>query len=376
VPDVSYLRHWAFGLAVLTILILRCAPASAAVSREVYIPLTFQSEDDQWKTSACLLVHERIYPAAAEAWRGFTPPSDAAERAFEAVFAAIRAKDRDSLMKTIDPGVRSSIKNYDEESKGLFSQFETIQLVNVARAYEFDGLVVFFGAFKSGARQAYAPLVFAREADGSFGFLPYRSKAVTYMFVKDWFDAKWGPSNSDSPAYCTSQQVAGATHRFRIGGAEPSSAQSWQPSMLYLSGAAFEKAGRFATPVARIKSWSAMLKAALQSDQIGDITSFFTPHGGSRLKDWYAGASEPERKVYRESIVGQQPFFMFDLSSVLVVYTKSGAGAVQTMYLATGGDKLLWTNSATITNTDDVFKRGVLFAAASGKSPFADGEIK
>jgi hypothetical protein len=370
---MSRLRHWPSCLAVLTILFLRCAPVSAATGREAYIPLSFHAEDDEWKTSACLLVHERIYPASTEAWRGFSQPSDPAERAFEAVFAAIKAKDRDTLMKTIDPGVRASIKNYDEESKGLFSQFETIQLVSVKRAYEFDGLVVFFGAFKSGAREAFAPMVFARQADGSFGFLPYRSKLVTYTLAKDWFDAKWGPSNSDSPAYCTPQQVAAATHKFRI--AEPA-AQSWQPSTLYLSGAAFGKAGRFATTVAGIKTWFAGVKTALQADQIGDITSFYTPHGGSRLKDWYAGASAAERKVYSQSIVGQQPFFMFDLSSVLIVYTKSDAGVVQTTYLATGGAKLLWTNSATITNTDDVFKRGVLFAAASTKAPFAVGEIK
>jgi hypothetical protein len=369
-------RRSGLCLPLLAILILRCAPAWAAAGREVYIPLTFHGEDDESKTSACLLVHERVYPASTETWRGFSQPADAAERAFEAVYTAIRQKDGAALLKTIDPGARASIKNYDQESRGLFSQFETVQLVNVVRAYEFDGLIAFFAAFKSGTRQAYAPLVFAVESDGSFGFLPYRSTLVTYNIVKDWFDAKWGPSNTDSPAYCTPQQVAGATHRFRIGTGGPSSGQNSQPSTLYLSGAAFDKAGRYATTVARIKSWFAGMKTALQADQVSDITSYLAPHGASRLKDWYATATDADRKLYRQSIVTQQPFFMFDLSGVLVVYTKSDAGVVQVIYLAISGERLLWTNSATITNTDEVFKRGVLSAAASAKDPFAQGEIK
>ncbi|HLW48325.1 MAG TPA: hypothetical protein VKW09_11225 [bacterium] len=87
-------------------------------------------------------------------------------------------------------------------------------------------------------------------------------------------------------------------------------------------------------------------------------------------------AGQSQRHMYERAIIEQQPFFLFDMSSVAVVYTKSPA-AVQVMYFTAGaGQEPLWVNSSYITDSDSVFKKGPLYDAAVRAVPFSDMAIK
>src|SRR5207302_10666901 len=103
----------------------------------------------------------------------------------------MKRKGRTALFQLSDPGVGRDHSRFDEQAEAFFRHLEVIQLVAVPRAYEFDGLVVFFGKFRSKKETAFVPLAFAHEEDGWCGFLPYRTERLTYRLMTHWFDATW-----------------------------------------------------------------------------------------------------------------------------------------------------------------------------------------
>jgi len=296
-----------------------------------------------------------------------------ADAAFRAVIAAMKQKDRAALLKLSDPSQTRDAAKFDQQANAFFQQLQTIRLVSVPRAYELDGLVAYFGKFQSPTQTAYVPLVFTHQGDGSYLFLPMRSKQTTFNIVEGWF----APSGrgTDSPTYCTDAEVKRATHRVALAGASV-----WRPSTLTLTGGSLEASAR-PSPVsamaAQVKSTIEQMKSAVRGADISGLYEHMTPEGASRLRKWYETAQPQEREQYKAALIDQQPFFVFDESPLVVVYTKTKLSGVQVLYFtATADQRLLWTNSAHITDSDQVFKRGPLVAAASAATPFSTMVIK
>jgi hypothetical protein len=362
-------------LAVATVLSLASQVIWAKNSRSVYLPLVFNAEGRPVATAACLLVTERTYPQT-DWWTDAASNTGPSERALKAVVAAIRRKDRAALYHLSHPALGRDAKQFDVQAEAYFQQFAVLDLVSVTRAYEFDGFSVFFAHYWFKERSIFGPLVFAAEDDGSFGFLPYRAEAPTYRLVEDWFNAAGRPAATAAPAYCGDEDIKRATHRISLGTSADVTRPPRQPSVLFLRGAPLDRPGNLHTLAARIRSAIAGLKSAAAGGSIDDLTAHLTPEGGRQLKEWFATADQAERRRYETAIVRQQPFFLFDLSPVAVVYTKSPAG-VQVMYFTAGaGGAPLWVNSSYITVPDRVFKTGPLYDAALQPVPFGSIAIK
>jgi hypothetical protein len=365
-------------LVVAGLLGLGCGAAMAETGRVAYLPTTFKAEGQPIRTTACLQVTERVYPQSAW-WENASGNADAPERAFAAVIAAIKRKDRAALLKLTDPTQGRDTKNFDEQSGAFFQQFGVIQLVAVPRAYEFDGLVVFFAKLRSGEQTAFGPLSFAKEEDGSFGFLPSRTEKLTYQLVEDWFQTAWGPAKTDNPTYCTDKDIKRATHRISLVSSGDAGKQAGHASQLFLVGAPLDAPGELAGLATQVKSAVEKLKAAVASKGSDDLLQRLTPYAGDRLKQWLASATETDRSRYKESIAKEtgQPFFFFDASPLVVVYTRSSDGGVHAMYFTFNtGNELLWTNSSYLTVSDKVFKTGPLHDAALLGKPFSSVAIK
>lgn len=347
--------------------------AEAQDGRMVYVPVTFHAEAQDMRTSACLQVEEHIYTQPAW-WEDSGGSATAAEHAFKGVIAAIRRKDRAALLKLSDPSVNSNLKRFDEQAGAFFSQFDALEMVAVPRAYTFDGLAVFFARFRSPQHMLFAPLVFARESDGSFGFLPTRTDQPSYHVVDDWFNASWGPGVSSKPVYCADEDVKRASHRVALSsGAAP----VWHPSQLLLAGGSLEKAEELSGLAARVKTTVDEMKAALSVGNLDDFTRRMTPEGAGRLKDWFATADEAERGRYKTAFLQQRPFYFLDASPLIAVYTKTQDNTVQILYFTVRSDnQLVWTNSSHITVSDKIFKRGPLYNAALQEKPFRSIAIR
>ncbi len=337
--------------------------------RLVHASMIFNAEAGPLQTSACLELTERVYPAA-KWWETAVGEGAAADRAFKAVIAAIRARDRAALLKLTDPTQARDTAQFDRQANAFFAQFQSIQMVAVPRAYEFDGLVVFFGTFKSEDQTAVVPLVFAHQGADRFGFLPARAKGVTFTLVTEWFTATAGPGR-DTPAYCDAPAVRRATHRVALGGS------SWRPSLLLLTGAPLDAPGSLAASATRVTSTIERMKAALRGPDVPAFLSHMTPEGAARLKPWLETAPAVETEAYKTAFIGQQPFFVFDESPLVVVYTRTPSGQVQVLYFTASADnRLLWANSAYITVADQVFKQGRLLTAAGSAQPFGELAVK
>jgi hypothetical protein len=343
--------------------------ARAQESRVVYAAMTFKTEAGPLRTSACLQLTERVYPSLPW-WESAEGYATGPDRAFKAVIAAIKKRDRASLLKWTNPDQARDTARFDQQAGAFFQQFESIKLLAVPRAYEFDGLVVYFGTFQSPTQTAVVPLAFAYQGGDSFGFLPSRSDKLTFVLVNDWFIPPTG-APAESPSYCTVAEVKRATHRV------PLLAVSWRPSVLLLTGVPLDDAAPATALGTRVRSAIAQMKTALRPAEPSTFYGFLTPEGAGRLRAWFASAAPADRDGYKKAFLEHEPFFMFDQGPLVVVYMKSPAGEIQTMYFTAAGDMgLLWTNSSHITVSDRVFKQGPLFAAASASKPFSSLVIK
>jgi hypothetical protein len=355
-------------IMALTVIALVPAMARAQEARTVHAPLVFNAEAGALRTTACLALTERVYPAS-KWWE--TSPGEGAleERAFKAVIAAIKRKDRAALLKLTDPAQAKDTAQFDRQASSFFQQFETIQLIAVPRAYLFDGWAVFFGTFQSAAETAVVPLVFAHGAGDTFGFLPARTKGVTFALVNDWITATTA-AGQKAPAYCDDAAVRRATHRLVLAPA------AWRPSTLLLTGVSLDAPTRPAGRAGEAAAAIDQMKAALKGGNVGAFLAHMTPQGAGQLKGWLDKAPPAETDAYKTAFVEQQPFFVFDESPLIVVYTKTKPGQIQVLYFTAGDRGLLWTNSAYVTTADGVFKQGPMLAAAATAKPFSAMAVK
>ena len=364
-------------IAIAVLLGLGSGAAMAETDRVAYLPTTFKTENQPIRTTACLKVSERIYPQSAW-WEDASGLDGRPERAFKAVIAAMKRKDHAALLKLTDARQGKDTKKFDQQAEAFFGQFDTMKLVAAPRAYEFDGLLVFFAKFQAGEEKAFVPMSFAYQSDGSFGFLPLRTEQLTYQLVEDWFQTKWGPSATDHPSYCSDHDIKRATHRVSLGTIPGAARQFSHSSELLFVGAPVETPKELAGMASQVKSTLEKMKSALANGTIDDFINFMAPGDGKRLKDWYASASQSERSGYKSATLKQtgQPYFLIDASPLVVTYTKSGAG-VQVMYFTVpSSNELLWTNSFNLTLSDKVFKTGPLYDAALLANPFSTLAIK
>jgi hypothetical protein len=341
--------------------------AAAQDARTVYAAVPFHAETGDIRTSACLQLTERAYPAGPW-WE--KAAGEGPDRAFGAVIAAMKAKDRAALLKATDPAQARDTAEFDRQAGAFFQQMAVLKLVGVPRAYEFDGLVAYFAKIQSPSQTAFVPFEFAREADGTFGFLPSRSKTATMRLVSDWY-APFKAPPADAPPYCAEADVRRATHRVSL--VPP----AWRPSALLLTGIAFDAAKPLPAPVSQVNAAIERIKSALRAGDINGVAGAMAPEGAGKLTKWASTASPDERDRYANAFTGQQPFFLFDASPLLIVYTRAAPRNVQVLYFVQSADKrVLWTNSSLITDSDQVFKQGPLFEAATSTPPFGTLTIK
>ena len=359
-PSVRWIVAAIYGLGAVA--------ASAQDIRTVYAPMPFSVERGILQTSACLELTERVYPATRW-WERAPAAVGGPDRAFELVIAALKQKKRDALLALTDPTQLRNIPDFDRQAAAFFQQFESIELLAVPRAYELDGLVVFFGQFRSGTQTAFVPLMFAYGNNDTYGFLPSRTTSTTFRLVNDWF-APLGVA-ADAPVYCKDSDVKRATHRVSL---VPS---QWRQSTLLLTGAPLDAPGPLSAVAAEIKSTIGKMKDAFRGSGLEGFFKYQTSEDAARLRQWFASASQAERDRYKTDFIEQQPFFVFDESPVLVVYTRMRNGGTRVLYFKVGEDKrLLWMNSSYLTLSNPVFERGSLFEAAASTGPFSNLLIK
>ena len=227
---LKILRRLRSTLAALGAVGMASSTTSAQDSRTVYAAVPFHAETGDIRTTACLQLTERAYPAGAW-WE--KAGGEGADHALGVVIAAMKAKDRAALLKATDAAQARDTAEFDRQAGAFFQQLEALRLVGVPRAYEFDGLVAFFAKIQAPSQTAFVPFVFAREADGTFGFLPSRSNTATMRLVSDWYAPFKSPA-TDMPPYCADADVRRATHRVSLVPA------AWRPSALLLTAIAFD----------------------------------------------------------------------------------------------------------------------------------------
>ena len=426
IPAVCKLQRHAMVLTTLvvfavvaTLAVLACRTA-AAQDHSVYLPLVFKADAvvlpagqiplQQFQqrdifTTACLEVVERVYPQDRW-WEAAKDGSQSPESAFKAVIRALRHKDRAALIKALDPEAAqgdSHLKLYGrrvgpaELAELAFQQFETLEVVAVPLAYEFDDQVVFLARARPQQPVSFLPFHFTHEPDGSFWFLLGGSKKLTYDIVQDWFnsDKNRGGSGNNQPKYCPIENVKRATHKISLfctmglGSATSPTCnvddeKVWNRSQLFLSGVSFDMPGAQGVLVAQIKSTIKKMKSAMAADNIDEFAKYMDAGGARKAKQWFASADQTARNKYKAAIAKIEPVYLFDASPLVVVYTKPVDGDIRYIYTGNGvmyftpaaNNEWVWTNASSVTDADKVFTVGPLYKAGLLKKPFSSFEIK
>ncbi len=376
-PSIHSLFVVLFVPAAVGSLSLVCSALLAAEERIVYLPMAFHVEARAHSTSACLQVTERVYPQSAW-WEEADGDADPYEESFRKVIDAIKRQDRAAFFELSHSEQRRYRDRVEEQADAFFKQFEVVDLVAVPRGYEFDGLVMLFSSMQYKERTFAFPFLFAYEDHGALGFLPYRTRQWTYQLVVDSLDSMLEPAATDHPRFCTEDVIRRATHEVPLVSSSLSAeGRTHRPLTLFLRGVSLETRGGGTELVTRVEATIKKMHSLLREEEIDDFVECLTPEGGNRLKEWFTSADEAERNKYRRHYTEQKPFFLFDASPLLVVYTRSPDGVVLVMHFTFNANgELLWTNSSRVTVTDNIFKKGLLYEAAALDEPFSSVAIK
>ena len=391
--------HHSFGMALLGLLTCRVALPQ---EHHVYLPLMFQSDAaelpsgsvprDVWlsqfiRTTACLQVDEKRHRDNIW-WERQKYDANTPERGFQLLISALRSKDKTALRRISDQkdaeDQRISVngkRGLEGTAEVIFQQFDSLELLSVPALYEFDDLAVFVAKVRDGKNTSFLPFAFAHEPDDSFGFLPNRSgNKITYDLVQDWLVVNWKIvlAADTRAAYCAGENVKPETHAIQL--IPVSGHKVWRPSELFLSGVFFDHPDGHAAIIAQISSTIKKMQAAIASGSTNELVEHMTPAGGRRLKQALASSDKTGRRRLEAAITERKPFFLFDASPLLVVIFRGklsydGIGEpnadIQTMYFTPDSKgRWLWTNAASITDVDKIFRQGPLVKGCSSRQTF------
>jgi hypothetical protein len=368
----------------LVILLLACGglssiqPGAAYAlddSRPAYLRLVFNAEGQLMATAGCLSVVERHY-AGAHWWSESDMDKDRGlGSAFKRVLAAIKNKDRESLLQLSAPSSRDP-KIFDQQASAFFEQFSVLTVTEVPLSIQVDSLVIFFISVDYQGKVSKAPLVFQKAGENQFWFLPERSNSLEYALARDWFEV--ASKNTGTPSdsvYCTAREIERASYRIPVSSDAAVLAQD--RSNMYLTGFRAGQSAAQGELTTRVQATLNALNASLAVYNGGTPLTTLTPTGAKRLADWWGTADANEHRNYVSAIVTQKPIFIFDLSPLIVVYTKSDSDVPRIMYFTPDlHGALLWTNSSYGTTFDRIFKDGPLYDAATQVPPFRSFSIQ
>jgi hypothetical protein len=263
----------------------------------------------------------------------------------------------------------------DQSSKGtkcpstmneFFSQYEAVTPKRIDHVYAFDNIVLVDAVFRMGERDITFAFAFERSPDGKLQYAPCPERTAAYAAVRSWLsDPRAGDEFSPR---CPPEVVERATHRVPFG---PDPAQAMA---LLLRGAPIEKPGDLRDTADRVTAAIDGIERAVAAKDMRALQKHMAKKG-AEVAEWWRTASAQERAAHAEALTGLEPFFVFDASPLVIAYARQN-GDIRMMYFVPAADgRLIWTNSALVTEADGLFKRGPLYESASLPNPFSNYRI-
>ena len=165
---------------------------------------------------ACLGIKERRYDGN---WENFIKTAQTApEKALISTIHAMQAKDLEALKAVSHTDFLANPKQFDEQAKAFFSQFQIFELDGVNASFSYDDMVVFLIKIKYKGRADFIRFVLRHDAvQNKYGFLTGFSNKdpndLPGIIARDWFVSPWGPAKTTAFLYCEGHEF---THRFLL----------------------------------------------------------------------------------------------------------------------------------------------------------------
>ncbi|MCH8055220.1 MAG: hypothetical protein IH857_03580 [Deltaproteobacteria bacterium] len=375
--------HSRFSIIAISLVLLgQHSGVWAGEERDVTIPLIFEQDNrTEIKTSACLKVREKVYGVTGTPWNSFKSEArPGPETLLTETIAAMQKKDSARLKELSHPSLGRDPQKFQEQAFYFFRQFEGLQLGDVWGYYRSGDLLVFLLQLHFGPKPFFVKFSFAREGNGNFGFLPYRSRSLTSEFLVDWFESEWGPQKTQSPVYCTPSLLERMTHKVLLDKHLDSRLGHYDshpldpPAELLLIGRNFTDKEIKDQPYAALRDKFSALKDALKAGRMDEYFDGFTEHGRKKVKTWFLGAPEEERRGYIERILSLEPFYVFNAEPVFIVYARTRSSAIRVLYFVPDKKgQFRWANAYYLTIFDSIFRKST--KAAGEEKPFDSWKI-
>jgi hypothetical protein len=334
------------------------SPPPAPVPRlKAYGSLMFKTEEQKVRTSACLSLDE--IPANAH--------YDGVEPVFNALIAAFKAKDEKAYNTMTVTEQSGAGRKCPQTMKEFFSEFEGFTLQRIEHVYAFDGLVLVDAVLRMPERDFTFAYAFERGPQSNLKFAPCSERTPFYAAVRSWLsDPRVGDEFNPR---CPAELIERATHRVPIG------SDSAQAGALLLRGASVEDPSDLRATVMRVTAALKAIERAVAAKDMRRLQKHMGTRGAAKVVEWWPTATAEQRAAYADAVTGVEPFFVFDASPLVIAYVRQ-KGTIQVMYFVPAADgRLIWMNSALITDADGLFKSGPLRESAALPNPFSNYRI-
>ena len=376
----KYITHFSI-IAIGLILLSQHSGAWAGEERDVAIPLIFDHDDGtEIKTSACLRVREKVYSADVAPWTSFRSQARSEpETILTETIAAMQNKDSARLKELSHPSLARDPQKFQKQAPTYFRHVEGLKRGNVWGYYRFADRLVFL--FKLNFRRNYfTQFPFARGETGKFGILPAGFLSLPFGFVSSWFHSDWGPYKTRSPVYCTPSLLKQMTHKVLLEKRLDKRLKHYDshpldsPPELLLIGRNLTGKNIEGQAYTELRDKISALKSALRAGRKDEYFDGFTEHGRKKIEGWFLGASEEERQRYIESILTQEPFYVFNAKPLFIVFTRAGSSGIQVRFFVPDKKgQFRWANASYVTSFDRIFR--VFTKAAGEEKPFDSWKI-
>lgn len=343
---------------LLGLLFVEIASAKAV---QRHIPLAFEGESGQLRTSVCALVTEHAYDDKTW-WKSDVKSLDARQRVFRSVVDAILRKDKRALVALSAGSVNSEQGRQQVDIMVNFS--DLLKSIEATHVYEVAPLLIVYARLNDGDKTGLGTFVFLKQAS-KYSLLPVRPKELGYALVRDWAESGWGLRNSNGPGYCSSEEIARANHRVIVESPANADIRVVLPVDLHLD-PAFGKKISGGTASRVIKVYGQMREAARKGNFAG-LLSFGRPGEAKEIADFPSNPQlAGQREALKATLLDEEPAGVVDGGPLQVLYTraKDGNSATVWYFIARGSGDPQWANFARLARLDSLFKSGPLFDAA------------
>jgi len=338
--------------------------AAVPVDQRVAIPLVFSVEGDLLRTTACIPLIQKTFGEMP--WQVFRKTAKRMpEVTLLRTIEAIKGKNKTRFIEMSHPVLGRDPEQLAFQMNAFMQQLNVVDMVSVDAYIKFDDFLLYMVTMRYQGKDMRIDFLFALDEQGTYRFLPYRTRDLAYEAVLNWAVSDWGIGGSD-PAYCSDENLAVANHQIPFDEADKYNK---------LAASLLVKARKLKKDPGKQPLLKAVdkMKRLLRAGKYDGFLQELTPKGTQIIGSWFDSVSKEEKAAYAERFFGREPFYVLDAEPFYVVYANDKNYGIQVMYFVKDGSgSYRWANANYGTSLDRIFNQEMVLRSIAQPEPLQE----